>query len=597
MPLRRYRLILLAILLGAVALRAINYAALADGPCLLAHEVSDMAVFEDWAKTIAEGDYLTDRSLHPLHNWHREVAARYLRKHPNEIDGAILDVLSPQRQGEEFKKLWDKWYGGKRFHQEPLYPYLLALVRWGMGIDPIIVHALQMLVGIASLFLLCSVTRIYFGEHSALLATGLAALCAPFVFFELYTLRATWIVFASLVLLRAAEATRRAGSPRSWLLFGICTGLVFTLKAPLGVFGVVAALILAMHWRGKLTAALPLLGWFATGSCLAFSPVIIRNLIVGTGALESSSVGAVTFANSNAAGYSGFGWNVDHESLERIMGVSDGALWTTVTETLGSHPDVGSYLALLWRKFCLVWHWLEIPNNVDLSYVTRHSDVLGFMPVTFAVAAALAAIGIGVHFRRRTLPLTLVALIVLTVLQLTVFYTLARFRLPLLIGLMPFAGAGIACLWEWITDRDLRPLVAWVAISAGLVALIRRPPPAEANAMDLAPYSNSYNHFYLPRWRAATAAKDWRAAAELMRRAIETRPPYLGELGIDKPRCRLPVNESEFLLSRIFADTYAMYGDSLRALEDGPAAAKAETRSRELNAVAERIEELKRLNR
>lgn len=71
-----------------------------------------------WAQSLRGGDWLTNRELHPLHDWHLILADEFfVAKAANKDD----------EQGRA-RELWNRWYGGKQFHQEPLYPYLLGML-------------------------------------------------------------------------------------------------------------------------------------------------------------------------------------------------------------------------------------------------------------------------------------------------------------------------------------------------------------------------------------------------------------------------------------------------------------------------------------
>ena len=130
---------LLLLLLGfAAVLRLIAFVELSDSPAvsLNAFEDSDMAFFNAWSQQLSRGeDVLSDGSLsHPLHSWHREVAEEHLSVHPEELGGRNWDELVPREQLNREGLLWNAWYGRNVFHQEPVYPYVMALV---YGLFPI----------------------------------------------------------------------------------------------------------------------------------------------------------------------------------------------------------------------------------------------------------------------------------------------------------------------------------------------------------------------------------------------------------------------------------------------------------------------------
>ena len=99
-------------------------------------------------RDLAADDWLQDRALHPLHGWHLDMARAYLSQHPGAADSITWQEVDAKPSPE--RKLWDEWYGQKRFHQEPLYPYLVAATYRVFGDAVQNVFAWQMLLGCAT---------------------------------------------------------------------------------------------------------------------------------------------------------------------------------------------------------------------------------------------------------------------------------------------------------------------------------------------------------------------------------------------------------------------------------------------------------------
>lgn len=143
-----FKWILLAMALLLAGLRVSFYSAYRDTPFYDMYLLpeTDNRFFFDWAQAIA-GDWWQDSSLHPYHNWHKDIAKEYFKAHPEEK--ARLEKLAEATPGGPGagQLLWDGWYQGKRYHQEPFYPYLLALFQ-ALGLDPVsTMLLLQLLLG------------------------------------------------------------------------------------------------------------------------------------------------------------------------------------------------------------------------------------------------------------------------------------------------------------------------------------------------------------------------------------------------------------------------------------------------------------------
>ena len=87
---------------AALVLRAIYYLMIRRTGCLDINldPISDMETFHRWALGIVQGDWLGRGDFHPFHPWQAAVASR---------------------------EQWSLWYGHV-FHQEPFYPYFVALI-------------------------------------------------------------------------------------------------------------------------------------------------------------------------------------------------------------------------------------------------------------------------------------------------------------------------------------------------------------------------------------------------------------------------------------------------------------------------------------
>src|SRR5262245_23185218 len=327
---RRRRTVLLGIVLGSALVRIAYFVALSRGPCVWEHRWPqwDMEFFHRWAEGIAAGDWLTARPLHPRHPWHEDVAAAYLQGLPEG-----------RRAAESVNKIWERWYGGTRFHQEPLYAYLVALTYFFLGADPRFVFGWQMLLGIASNVLVYLLARRAFGDLVATLAGAFAVLFAPALYYELILLRSALTGFVSLAIALTLQRAFDHPSARRWLVAGALSGAGITLQSSLVLLPAGAGALLALDHRRRPRVLLASLGALAAGVLAPLLPVLARNLAVGAPPLGLTSVAAVTFVCSNASDIDpGAGFVVSRYTA-KVMGASDGRLGRAVIETLWTHDS------------------------------------------------------------------------------------------------------------------------------------------------------------------------------------------------------------------------------------------------------------------
>ena len=119
----RKRLIVILLLVAlSVLLRAGYFLQINAGPCIWQHRWAqcDMNFFDSWARQMAGGDWLCQNVDPPVHDWHKRIAKEYYRSHADQLrldqqTAAAEKIDTPQ-------VLWNRWAGGKRYYQGPLYP-------------------------------------------------------------------------------------------------------------------------------------------------------------------------------------------------------------------------------------------------------------------------------------------------------------------------------------------------------------------------------------------------------------------------------------------------------------------------------------------
>src|SRR5690349_13294983 len=97
--LKNPRALLALLLILAGMARVVYFVQINDTPLVHQHvyELSDMNHFDQWARNIAAGDWLTRQNIHPFHDWHRMIAEEYLT-------GGRPDRAAPDEG--ELRALW-----------------------------------------------------------------------------------------------------------------------------------------------------------------------------------------------------------------------------------------------------------------------------------------------------------------------------------------------------------------------------------------------------------------------------------------------------------------------------------------------------------
>ena len=563
-------LVLAMVALAAGLLRAACLLELNGGPLLEQHRwtESDMWFLDRWARNIAAGDWLSDRPLHPLHSWHREIAATHLAAHPDQARALARD---PAAATDPAQALWNRWLGGKTFHQEPLYAYLIAFTYAVAGPDVRWVFLWQMALGVGSTVLVVHLTRRWFGDLAAAVAGLLQVLFAPFLVYDFVLLRTTATTFAALGLVVLLEWALPRPSRRAWLGLGVAFGAALLLQTIFALLLAGAVMLLALRSPGPGAARAGRGAALAAGVLVALAPAIARNVAVGVSPLALSSVGPLVFLAANTVDYvpeEGFGID-DH--VPRILSDADGDGVAMVRAALATHPGLGSYLGQLRRKLAVAWNWYEVPNNTNFYYYRLHSRVLSLLPVTFALVSPLALLGLALALpraRQLAVPYLLAAALLA---PLLVFYVLSRFRVSLAVAVIPFAAAAVVTLLRWTTEGRWARCAAALAALALLGAWTWRPLVPNRALIRRADWVVPLEVYYAPRMEDNFRRRDWGAAVALLDRALALEPPEVTALRAGAP----PRDEESVHYASVFgmvhfrlAQALERAGDATRAAEE-----------------------------
>jgi len=484
---RHRRRVLVALLVAAGFVRLLLVLQLAGGPLTRAESYSTQAddhFFHAWGRRIADGDLLQREPWHPMTRWMRAVAGQALAHEPELARRADLGPELTQPAREE--ALWTRWMRGAAFYQEPGYPYLVGATYRLFGPEPWGVFAWQLLLGVGGVWMAHALARKLFSRTAGLAAGVLAVLAPVPLFYEVTLLRDALVAYVGLGL--ACVMAWAAGGGR-WrhLVLGVCFGAAALVKETFLVFPLVYAgwrlATVRVAARERLASA----GVALAGIALALLPAVIRNVIVGAPAL--------TF-NGCAAPMLPVFHTIDAQPLRlalgpayaQVLASTDGNAVQGLLAAARSHPSIGSFLSLELQKLAYVGHAFEAPNNVDFYLFRQAAPVLAWLPARVVLLVPLAAVGLSVAFRRSW---PLFAPILAGLGGVVLSAALSRYRAPVVVALVPLAGAGLVQLAGWVARRRALPVAFFAALSTAYVAWAASDPPRPTRADRAAVYRSN----------------------------------------------------------------------------------------------------------
>lgn len=576
----------LLVLLWAVE-RYQLFTAVADTPIrfLYLWNDSDNRFFDDWAKRIAYEDFWGRTPYHPYHTWHREFAEYYFQKHPDALAAYNAKAPSGDSTFVAGKALWNDWYGGVTLHQEPLYPYLLAAVYKLTGDGAYWMLVLQCLIGIVSGLLIWSITRRHFGNIAALFSGVLYFFAGIILFQEAVLLRTAWTVFFTLLNVWSFDRALIKKRDKDFALAGLTLGLGFLMQSTFSLL--LIGLLAVNFWQQRSTpltwmrhAALTL-GVFM----LVFSPVLVRNAVVGAPLLSSSSVGAITFAAANVKeALTINNWYPEKEKCAEIMGQYQGKFGQVAIAALRSNESLGAYLKLVWEKATSLIAGIEFSSNENYYFYRLYVPILDWTPIRFSLLCALGTAGLllALYARKRAPGLYLGVLIQVAI--LLGFYVSGRLRTPLAALLIPFAAYALSECLHLLRDYKVGAIkVAVVGLCLYLLHFLQINYQTFLRSVD---YQVLYDKYYLHRLDKAAVANNWAEASKVHLEFMRYEPEFTKQLhGMDQLRYQSDVN-----LARYVARHYQIQAQIHDQMKEGHLAKTFREREAELRVIVKRSE-------
>lgn len=496
--------LVLVIVAIALAVRAAHFAAIAGTafpqfPVLFTE--SDMSTFWHWAKRIVDGDWLGRDTYHPYFRWMQAIA-----------DEATFE----------------RWGGGKLvFHQAPLYPYWLALLRAAGGTLTSVLW-IQLVVGALQPLVIFALGRRLFDRTSALTAAALSAVYGPLIFFQGSLLR-DWLPpllepLALVALLRASERSRLF----PWLVAGATIGLAALVKETALVLIPIAlgwcAACFRLRWKPLASSAALLLAGFL----LCLTPLVVRNVAVGAPWFRLSSSGPGSFVLGFAADSYPIGFSIPR-SLPGILARTDGRFVAVIRETLATyHAHYDGLVRMQWLKFRAVVDPFEAADNLSYYYGLSISPVLRFCP-GYGAILPLAGAGLALTFRRRREHLLVIVYMLGALGGLMFSIVHARYRLVLVPPLLLYAGAFVVTTIRSVRDRRIWRATIAMALVAAFAVLQHLILPVTPTSQYARPQE------YLLAAGLYEQRSEWDRAAGEMERLLRAIDPA-GGLGVQIPR-------------------------------------------------------------
>lgn len=362
---------------------------------------------------------------------------------------------------------------GKTFYSSPLYPYLMALTYKVCGVHPALILWLQAFLGAATCVILQLIAARLDDENSGLAAGLAGAAYIPFLYHTGFLLKETLVVFLLAAFSLSALKTQASRRTRDALVCGLLLGLTGLARG--GSVLVLAPVFLSLLAVGRHIDFRRLAAAFVLGLCAALLPTIAHNASAKDIALISSSNGFAFFVGNNprANGTMRYPEGVhSHPFLEEreSAAVAERAEGKPLKPSQVSRYWYGRALGYIaaepwgWTrltlyKFALFWNCFELPDDYNMHFIERHTrTALSWPLLSYGWAATWGLIGLFLAFKGRPEARILAFLGAAYMVSVVIAIVTDRYRLPIVVFLIPFAGVFLSRLMAARDARAFREL-------------------------------------------------------------------------------------------------------------------------------------------
>jgi 4-amino-4-deoxy-L-arabinose transferase-like glycosyltransferase len=433
-------------------------------------------------------------------------------------------------------RIADGTYAGRGVYEfAPLFAYLMAGVYRLFSPDIFYIRLLNILFGVLTCWVIYGIGARLGGRKIGLLACLLAALYKPFILYSIVPLKEapTILLFALTAFMLLLAIEKKGLIPSS--LLGLAMGLLINVR-PNAVILIPILMLLIIWNRYKngdgLRTITAHFGLYLLGLFIAVSPFVIRNYIVaGKFAVMTSQSGYNLYLGNNLANPDPYYRPVPfalpspvdqsvHFTIEaskrtgKTMSAAEASdYWTkeTFRQALAA-PRAFTWKAV--QKILVLVSHFEACDHYDIGFISdfTHFFKLPLFSFWFVFPLGMATLSFRLFHDRKARALGLI--LAAYAATLVIIFTNARYRVPMLAILIPYAALGGAELVEMLRRRHFRR--AGIFAAAILAFTVVEFLPIRATD-DRTAYFNTHAIILNSRGLENEALRYWRQSSEMNR--------------------------------------------------------------------------------
>ena len=359
----------------------------------------------------------------------------------------------------------------------PLFAYLMAGIYRLFSPEIFYIRLLNILCGVLACWVIYGIGARLGGKKVGLLACLLAALYKPFWLYSVVPLKeAPTVLFFALTALLLLRVIGEKGLIGAGLL-GLAMGTLLNLRPNAVVLIPLLLILIAWHrWRdnGSFRRTAAHCSLYLLGLAIAISPFVIRNYwVAGKMAVTTSQSGFNLYLGNNLANPDPYyrpvpfassspaeqGIHFTIEASRRTgkpLSATEASDYWTKEIFRQALDNPGAFAGKIARKTFTLMNRFEACDHYDIEFISDFASVfkLPFLSFWFVFPLALSALALGLFGDCKIRALGLILAVYAA--TLVIFFTNARYRLPMLSILLPLAALGCAKGVEMIRQREFR---------------------------------------------------------------------------------------------------------------------------------------------
>ena len=368
----------------------------------------------------------------------------------------------------------------------PLPAYLMALIYKIFSPDILYIRLLNIIFGVLTCYLVYLIGKEMANRTTGLFACLIASLYKPFIFYSIVPLKTSLSVFLFALTVYLLMAILDKNSLIKIALLGLVAGLMLNVR---GNFVIIIPLLpLIILWniyrsRSSIKIITANLVLYTVGLSLSISPFMVRNYrVAGRLALTTSQAGFNLYLGNNLENPdpyyrpAPFAWSspfkqgiqftieASRRTNKRLSPGEASSYWTHEVVKIALEQPA-PFTWKICQKILAFFNQFEAGDHYHVGFVSNFVKFFKFpfFSLWLILPFGMAGMAVTIFGSRKLLALS--SIFLLYAATLIAFHTNTRYRLPLLVVLIPFAVMGIGCLFSFIKNRQIKGIVIYLSIA------------------------------------------------------------------------------------------------------------------------------------